>query len=239
MRILIIGGMHGNELLGLKIVKLLHSMPIKSVGTVLANEQAIVAKRRYMGLDLNRSFPGSSKSKNYESQRAAQLLRLARKYDVVLDFHNTYCPDNNCGFVGENASQRLYNAAWLLGIKDIIVADYDCINKYAVNCLSVEISLNGRLDRPELWYERIKMLSKLDNFSVTPSIRKYRFVYRMSLDDKDRLDLPSKNLKAFQPMDSKTANALGVKSPALPIFIGDRFTPYNYGGILNRLKESE
>jgi len=28
--------------------------------------------------------------------------QLAEKYDVVLDFHNTYCPNNDCGFVGEN-----------------------------------------------------------------------------------------------------------------------------------------
>lgn len=236
MKILVIGGMHGNETLGLKVVELFQKNPVENVDVTLANEQAIKGNCRFVGQDLNRSFPGNAKSNEYEPKRAAQLLKLTEDYDVVLDFHNTYCPNNDCGFVGETASKKLYEVAWLLGLDKIIVADYDCINKSASNCLSVEISLDSPLNKHEIWYERIKQLSVIEGFRTKPQIERYRFVYRMTLEDKDRLDLDKQKLEAFQPMDNELAKAMGVKTPAYPIFIGDSFTPYNYGGVLNKMK---
>lgn len=236
MNVLIIGGMHGNEPHGLEIVKLLKAKPIDNVDALFANKQAIAGNCRFVKYDLNRSFPGNIKGMDYEVKRAAQILKRAEKYDVVLDFHNTFCPDNDCGFVGNNANTNLYDVAWLLGLDKIIVADYDCANKYAKNCLSVEVSLSSQLNNPELWYDRIALLSKLKKFSTSPSIEKYRFTYRITLEDKKKFDLPNKNLKAFQPIDKNLAEQMGVKSPAYPIFIGDNFTPYNYGGLLNRLR---
>jgi hypothetical protein len=235
MRILVIGGMHGNEPLGLNVVKLFRQQPVKNVDVVLANEQAIAAKSRFVEQDLNRSFPGKIRSKIYEPRRAAQLLKLTKKYDLVFDFHNTYCPDNDCGFVGQTANALLYKTAALLGLNRIIVADYDCINKYANNCLSVEISLDSGQNNPEVWYERIALISRLTSIDVgTSGIKKYRFVYRMTLEDRDNFDLASVNLKAFSPINKKLAKKMCVATPAYPIFVGDKFTPYNYGGILNK-----
>lgn len=235
MKILVIGGMHGNEKLGLEVVKLFQSKPVLGVDTLQANEQAIEANSRFVGQDLNRSFPGDSESKEYEPRRAAEILERARKYDVVLDFHNTYCSDNDCGFVGDTANANLTDVAWVLGLDKVIVADYDCINKAANNCLSVEVSLDSPLNNAKLWYERITLLSRLEKFTTNPSIQKYRFIYRMTTEDKERLKLDEQNLKAFQPLDSSLADDMGVQSPAYPIFIGDSFTPYNYGGILNTI----
>lgn len=234
MKILVIGGMHGNETLGLKVVKLFQDNHVLEVDTLLANEQAIEANCRFVGQDLNRSFPGDSKSDKYELKRAYEILKTARKYDVVLDFHNTYCPENDCGFVGVSASDKLTDVAWVLGLDKVIVADYDCINKYAGNCLSIEVSLDSSLNSAEFWYERISILSRLDSFITKSNVKKFRFVYRITLEDKERLKLSTKSLKAFKPMSVENARELGVPSPAYPIFIGDKFTPYNYGAVLNR-----
>jgi len=234
MKILVIGGMHGNETLGLKVVKLFQDNPVLEVDTLLANEQAIGGNCRFVGQDLNRSFPGDSKSDKYELKRASEILKIARKYDVVLDFHNTYCPENDCGFVGETASDKLTDVAWVLGLDKVIVADYDCINKASNNCLSVEVSLDSKLNDAKLWYERIVMLSKLDSITTKSKVQKFRFVYRMSIEDKERLGLDKQNLRAFKPLSKKLSDAMGVNVPAYPIFIGDSFTPYNYGGLLNK-----
>lgn len=235
MKVLVIGGMHGNETLGLEVVKLFQSKPILDVDTLLANEQAIKANSRFVVQDLNRSFPGDIESEEYEPRRAAEILEKAKSYDVVLDFHNTYCPENDCGFVGETANVDLTDVAWVLGLDKVIVADYDCINKAATNCLSVEVSLDSPLNDAKLWYERITLLSRLEKFTTKPSIQKYRFVYRITTQDKERLELDKQNLKAFQPLDSSLADDMGISSPAYAIFIGDGFTPYNYGGLLNDL----
>src|SRR5438105_2296995 len=84
-----------------------------------------------------------------------------------------------------------------LGLNRIIVADYDCINKYAPNCLSVEVSLDSELNEAEIWYERIAKLSKLSDVKEDISgLQKYRFVYRMTFEDRDKFDLQNKELKA-------------------------------------------
>jgi hypothetical protein len=236
MRILVIGGMHGNEPLGLAVVKLFQQKPVQDVDVILANKQAIEAGSRYTSQDLNRSFPGDDSSKDYEPRRAAQLLEMAKRYDFVLDFHNTYCPNNDCGFLGQSASELLYKAPASLNLCRLIVADYDCINKYSPNCLSVEVSLDSLQNNPEIWYKRITQLSRMDGLNDDMSnLEKYRFVYRLSLEDRDKFALGGKELKAFEPISDKLANKLGVKSPAYPIFIADKFTPYNYGGLLNKL----
>jgi hypothetical protein len=235
MKILVIGGMHGNEPLGLNVVKLFQNKPVRGVNTVLANEQAILKNRRFIKTDLNRSFPGNIKSANYETKRAAELLKLCKAYDVVLDFHNTYSPNNDCTFVGKTAKEITYKAASFLNLKRIIVADYDCINKYAPNCLSVEISLTGKRKDPGVWYKQIAKLSQKTALEPAKKLEKYQFVYRITLKDRGRLNLKKKNLRAFKPISKKLANALGVKNPAYPIFVGDGFTPYNFGGLLNKL----
>lgn len=236
MRVLVVCGMHGNERLGLEVGKLFREKPINDVDVIVANQPAVEANCRYLGEDLNRSFPGSIKGKSFEQKRASELLALANNYDIVLDFHNTYCPNNDCGFVGETAKQTLYDVSWLLGLNRIIVADYECINKYAPNCLSVEVSLDSPLNAPELWYERIKTLAILKSFDVEPAIELYRFAYRMTLEDKKKYGLDKKRLKAFEPIPNKLASKLGINEPAYPIFVADSFTPYNYGGLVCRLR---
>lgn len=235
MKILVIGGMHGNEPLGISVVKLLQERPLNDVDSILANQQAIADNCRFIEQDLNRSFPGNAKSKVYEQYRAAVVLKVTTQYDIVLDFHNTHCPENDCGFVGETADDKLYDVVYLLGLKRIIVADYDCINKFANNCLSIEVSLDSQLNRSELWYERISMLSKLKEFKIKRKVEKYRFVYRMTLEDRDMLDLSSQNLQTFKAIKPSLAATLRVKSPAYPIFVNDQYTPYNYGGLLNKI----
>lgn len=234
MKILVLGGMHGNEPLGLKVVKRLQDSPIPNVDALFANERAIKADKRFVAFDLNRSFPGDSASANYEWQRAAELLQKSKDYDIVLDFHNTHCPDNDCGFVGQTAGKSLYDLAGWLGLGRVIVADYDCINKYAPNCISIEISLSSELCRSDLWCDLIAGLARreLAELDTGTQIEKYQFVYRMTLDDRDRLDLQTKNMRAFQPLEESLASAMGITAIAYPIFIADAYTPYNFGGLL-------
>ena len=229
MKILVIGGTHGNEPLGPSVVKLFQNKPVEGATTVLANEQAILKNKRFIKTDLNRSFPG-----DIETKRAAELKKLCRRFDVVLDFHNTYCPNNDCAFVGKSAKEIIYKTASFLKLKRIIVADYNCINKYAPNCLSVEISLTSKLNNAEIWYKKIAALSQKKELPPSEKVERYKFVYRITLEDRDRLNLKRKNLRAFKPISPSLAKALRVKNPAYPIFIGDGYTPYNYGGLLNK-----
>jgi hypothetical protein len=234
MKILVIGGMHGNEPLGIEVIKFFNASPAQEVDTLLANKKAITKDCRFISNDLNRSFPGNLNSKDYETRRAAEILAITKKYDLVLDFHNTHCPDNDCGFVGESAQQKLFDVSAWLGINRVIVADYDCINKYALNCISIEISLASPEMKAKDWYDKIIKLSRLKVIPKTKVVQRYRFVYRMTLEDRDRLDLKNQGLAAFKQISPRLANNMNVSNPAYPIFIGDSYTPYNYGGLLRK-----
>lgn len=234
MKILVIGGMHGNEPLGINLVRMFQKSRVENIDATFANEKAIKATSRFVGQDLNRSFPGG-KDKTYEQKRATYLLNLCKNYDLVFDFHNTHCPNNNCTFIGKAANKNLYGVSAYFGLERTIIADYECINKYASNCISIEISLTSKNMNSSLWYKRIIRLSKMKIIPSGGKVKKYRFVYRMTLKDRDKLGLVEKNLKAFKPITKNLAKKMGVKSPAYPIFIGDKYTPYNYGGLLNKL----
>lgn len=234
MKLLIIGGMHGNEPLGIELVKQLRRRPVASVDFLIANPRATVAHTRFIKQDLNRSFPGDILSKDYESRRAAEILSRCQPYDLVLDFHNSKCPANDCGFIGEVVSPLLSKVASVFDLNRLVIADYDCLNKFAPNCLSVEVSLDSQANSWTLWYERIRLLSRLTSLDAKLATEIYRFVYRMTLEDRDRLQLADKKLQAFKPIEPRLADKMNVKSPAYPIFVGDSFTPDNYGGLLNK-----
>lgn len=239
MKILVIGGMHGNETLGLEVISLLTMNPITNVDTIIANPEAVQGSCRFTGKDLNRSFPGTFDNDCYEDGRAAELLEMCKKYDAVLDFHNTYCANNDCSFVGDEANALLFDVSVLLGLDKVIIADYDCINKYAPNCVSIEISMDSPRNNAGIWYESIRGLSVIESVKVNSKPKKYKFVYRMTLDDKERLGLENYKLEAFKDIGSELSKKLGVSTPAYPIFIADKFTPYNYGGLLNVIETSE
>lgn len=235
MRILVIGGMHGNEPLGLEVVKQLSTTKENNIDILLANQKAIAKNVRFIKTDLNRSFPGILGNSDYETNRAAEIVKLCKEYDLVIDFHNTHCPDNDCSFVGETASKLLYNISNFFGLKRVIVADYECLNKYAPNCISVEVSLSSPKIDSKWWIEQIISLSQQETIPLASQLRLYRFVYRIALEDRDRLQLDKLDLRAFRPLNEDITTQLGVKDPAYPIFIGDGYTPYNYGGLLNRI----
>lgn len=225
--------MHGNEPLGIGIVEYLSKQPIKNVSAVIANMEARRQNKRFTANDLNRSFPGDDES--YEGLRAKELLMLCQDFDVVLDFHNTHCSGNDCVFVGEKADKTLFETASYVGLKRVIVADYDCINKYAPNCISIEISLDSPRNNVEEWLNIIGELANAQALPEATGLVQYRFTYRMTLEDNTKFNLDKKDLRAFEPIDSNIALKMGVQPPAYPIFVADTYTPYNYGGLLNKL----
>lgn len=89
-KVTIIGGVHGSELFG-KIVcqyleKNIHKYP--GLCIILANEEALKKRNRYIDTDLNRAFPGSKKG-NHEQMLAFELLRHIDVDSFIIDIHTT------------------------------------------------------------------------------------------------------------------------------------------------------
>lgn len=233
MRVLVLGGMHGNELLGVELVRSLQESPIVGVDVRIANQRAVERGVRFTETDLNRSFGGKVGS-GYEAVQAKELTRVTRDYDVVLDFHNTQTSSNNCAFVGVEAHPILYDVAKFLGYRQIIQATYDCINRYCPNTISMEISVGDAWDDIDIWRDKIGRLR--DGFSQRYDdwpIEVYRFLHRITWSE-SRLLSGADSWRPFVGISEDDKLALGVEGEVVPIFIGSRLTEY-YATLLTRI----
>ncbi len=96
MRVTVSGGVHGNELLGIYLVKFLqreepHFENI-ALEFLLANPKAIAQCRRYIDRDLNRSFSKEALESDaaiYEYERAKVLAKRLEGCDFLVDLHTT------------------------------------------------------------------------------------------------------------------------------------------------------
>lgn len=236
MKILVLGGTHGNEPLGPKLVAELKKRPIPNVKAIIANPRALQANQRFTQQDLNRSFPGNKQSLVYEERRAAKLVALCQNFDVVLDFHNTLCDDNDCVFIGQTASPILLNIASWLNLKRVIVADYDCINKYAQNCISLEISVTSKYMDIAIWRTYLEELACATALPSPLSLEFFKYVTTVTTQQRKKFGLNPSSLKVFEPIKKSTAAKLGITVPAYPIFVGKNYTSGVFAGILTRLE---
>jgi hypothetical protein len=188
---------------------------------MLANPRAVTQNVRFTESDLNRSF-GDGFLGTYETERARELRRQAEAYDIVLDFHNTQTPNNNCGFVGLGCNPKLYEVAKSIGFSVCVEATYDCVNKYCPNTISIEISVDDVRDDPAFWYQKIVNLLRADLSPSDRTLQLYRFSRRVSWEEKEVYKLG--DWKPFQCISEREAQDFGVAKNAVPIFIGSRFT---------------
>ncbi len=95
-RVVITGGVHGNELTGAFLVKKWQKEPLETknikIEYLLGNPKAFKECRRYIDYDLNRSFSKNALSKdssNYEFERAKVLKERLKSCDFLIDIHTT------------------------------------------------------------------------------------------------------------------------------------------------------
>lgn len=233
-RILVLGGTHGNEKLGVQLVKLLKNKPISGVESVIANPKAVRSKKRFVESDLNRSF-GLDYPGTYETKRAAYLKKVSKQFDIVLDFHNTQTPDNNCTFVGMGCNSTLFEVAKQLNFKRCVEATYDCINKYCLNTISIEISVQDQLDSAKYWYNQIEKLSKL-KFDIMSknALEIYRFKRRVTWEEKSAYSITG--WVPFRRISTSDKNNLGLSGIIVPIFVGSKLTEF-YATLLSKERD--
>jgi len=118
-KVMIIGGMHGNEPMGIKIIqqlkKDLKNTEIKNgeLTLMIGNPVAAELNIRPIKNDLNRYFGESHKSKentdSYEEKRATEIKSMLKKVDILIDIHSTNSPSP--AFIYCEASKKHLNLA--------------------------------------------------------------------------------------------------------------------------------
>lgn len=93
MKIAIVGGTHGNEPVGVEVIKALRKQKIKSsheYKTFIGNPEALKFQKRFIDSDLNRAFGKNGKPTGYEKKRSLELKKeIKGKFDLIIDLHTT------------------------------------------------------------------------------------------------------------------------------------------------------
>jgi len=127
LTVTILGGVHGNETVGVDIVQnlLVEMMQGKVqqgvLQVALGNIEAIKQGKRFIEKDLNRCF-GHPKGKSIEEIRANQLKPLLMDTDVLLDIHGTIKPSKP--FIGSpNPDNKLASVLPYIGLPTLITGE--------------------------------------------------------------------------------------------------------------------
>ncbi|MBA3678741.1 succinylglutamate desuccinylase/aspartoacylase family protein [Candidatus Saccharibacteria bacterium] len=82
---------HGNEKFGKKVFDyfLLKLEKFPGLSLLLANEEAMKINRRFVDIDLNRSFTSHKNSKLHEAVLAEKIKKVIDPHSIIIDIHTT------------------------------------------------------------------------------------------------------------------------------------------------------
>jgi succinylglutamate desuccinylase len=86
--ILIIVATHGQEKIGVEVIKNLKAKGLEECfDYLIANPKALEAGKEFIDVNLNRIYPGKKISLFYEERLAYKNLKIAKKYRYIIDLH--------------------------------------------------------------------------------------------------------------------------------------------------------
>ncbi|MRJ03032.1 MAG: aspartoacylase [Epsilonproteobacteria bacterium] len=245
MRLVISGGVHGNELLGIYLVRSLKeeglSFPNLSIDYLLANPKAIDLCRRYVDRDLNRSFDREMLEVDtpiYEYERAKVIAERLAGIDFLIDLHTTTANMGVTLVVSSGDRLSLNMAAELVGWDSSIKVlrwlgsqEGAFINSLVPHSLTIEVGPvpQGVLHADLFFKTRrvvLKALQLLDRGEVEGrrGISCYNITQKIDFPRKEGGELAGMVHPELQGRD------YGILRPGDPLFIDFRGEVVEYGG---------
>lgn len=142
LKIAILGCVHGNEDYSLQIFKKLKNIKLLlgEIDCYLVNEEAFKLNKRFVDIDLNRSF--NLKEGLYEVGLASKIKDKLSKYDYIIDMHSTTSKSPPfLIYVNEILNNNKFINAFNIQKRVLISnAQYSLIYQFE-NAISIEISI--------------------------------------------------------------------------------------------------
>lgn len=203
-KILIIAVTHGNEKIGVQIIKKLLAKGLdKYFDYLIANPKAFQEKKEFIDVNLNRVYPGKKNSQFYEERIAYKNIRIAKKYRYIIDIHEASRGKDDFIIIPRKKISRFFPVEFI-DLKKIILwpNPKGSISQLLKNAIELEFGMKQR--------KRIEVIEKaekiLENFITkiestkcrksTKIKQKIYFVYGKLM--KENFQGKIQNLKDFQ-----------------------------------------
>ncbi len=176
MKVVISGGVHGNELIGIYVVKKMQHDFFEtkniSVDFLLANPKAIKLNRRYIDYDLNRAFGKEALTQDshlYEFERAKVIEQRLKNCDFLIDLHTTTA-NMGISVILSKKDERSENVAKILAkeFEQVRIVQWfgsdegDFINSLVPSSITIEVGpvCQGVLDS-DLFFSTLKVVQRV------------------------------------------------------------------------------
>lgn len=196
-KLLVVGGLHGDEPTGIAVAKHFLSQKTKGVFGVLGNEAAIKRNKRFLETDLNRSF-GKKMPVSLEEKIASSLAATVHKADLIIDIHNTKAKNCTSVIVTCKPNSLHKTLANYFGFSRMIImpSSGSLIAQNSKRAISLEISESDRPKHSEEDLARLITNLKLVKFKRA-ELAYYRFVNAVPLKTLERLGIKKSQLENF------------------------------------------
>lgn len=164
-QILIIVATHGDEKIGLELIKILRKKGLaKYFDWLIGNPRALKLGTRYVEADLNRSYPGIKNSKIYEQKIAFKNLNIAKQYRYIVDVHEASCGINDFIIIPRKKISKKFPLSFI-NLKTILLwpdpngSLAQCLNQ----AIELEFGMKG-MDREKVIFRAVKIVEKFIRF---------------------------------------------------------------------------
>jgi len=209
-KILVVGGLHGDESSGVDLVRKLREDSPRNITVVVGNPGAIEKNVRFLETDMNRSFL-TEIPVSIEEKTAADLKEIILDHDVVIDVHNTKAEGTTCAITVCNPKEFHLGIASHFGFTKLVIMppSGSMISVCPDRAISLEIETGRRREFSTAYLmEKIKTLgSKVDE---KKQLEIYRFINRVPRNTLVRLDIDLMRLTNFQKLPRDILEKLGL-----------------------------
>lgn len=145
-KLLLIAATHGNEKIGVEVIKKLERLgQNKYFNVLIGNPEALKYGKRFIDADLNRSYPGKRDSKIYEQRIAYNNMRIASQYEYIIDIHEASAGTDDFIIVPREEISKKFPLKFI-NLKNIIVwpDPKGPMGEVLENCIELEFGMRSR-----------------------------------------------------------------------------------------------
>lgn len=189
-KVVIMGGVHGDDRLGLEVVThyFHHNNPLFQL--ILANHKAVEKKKKFIDFDLIKAGKGDlTCTTSIEKCRAAEIHEVLEQYDYVVDVHGNHFNEDII-ILTDNSKETL-EFAKTLGIKrGILIEKNNYLIESVPHAITLICKVEAKLDPTNAEVANtVLMLNKLEKYFVGQKAERTQFdLYTLTIEHDNQID---------------------------------------------------